>query len=178
MRNAASALVFAGLLTGCVTALPQNDPNPPAIAWQILDQQAQVSADFPATGESFAVHGHTFLVTLHADHPLGVHKISLEGSGRFQCATLPDIDSVSFLAREPLQVSIPRQEHTFKAKSNHQIELLTVSFDYSKLSCGFHDYEGTIGSLEYFATSGTMVFSGAAENHSAKASSGSLSANP
>jgi hypothetical protein len=169
-------------LVSCTSTLPKSDPNPPVISWGVMDKQLNQNTDFPATGGVFSSsQGHTFNVVLRADNPGGVQKITLDGSGRFMCATVPDSSGQSFTAPNSLAVSIPHQETTFTPDANNQIQthaFLLYSLDYFKLSCGFHHFGNTPANLEYFAFSGTMLFSGSAQNYFAKVGSGTLSANP
>jgi hypothetical protein len=170
-------------LAGCQNTLPTSDPNAPKITWAVYDKEAGATQVFnDATGDHFSVSGgHTYWVTIQADNiPGGVHKLTVDASGLFTCATQPDSNGVSFTAPDKLNVLLPHQEQTYWPDSNNTVqthEFLMNDFNLNGggLSCGFHHFGGTPGNLEYFATQGSMNFTGTSANYYNVSSQGSFS---
>lgn len=171
--------MFAGvLLTGCQTTLPTSDPNAPVISWAVYDKQDRTTHSFPATGGRFTVvDSHTYFVTVRADNPGGVHKLTEDGSGTFKCVTMPDKNGSYWTDPDLVNLSVPHQEETYFPDSNNQVEthiILNGDFDYYHISCGFHNYGNTPGNLEYFVSQGMMNFTASASNYFGVSSQGSF----
>jgi hypothetical protein len=141
----------------------------PKMSWGVLDLVTHEETEFAANGGHFiSVRGHSYLVVVRAEDSGGVQKMTLDGSGRFECETNPDLAGQTYPAPEHLPASILRQEFIDNGTSPILHNLIALMpngllFDYYSLSCGFH-YYGTSGNLEYFAVSGLMTFSAISVN--------------
>jgi hypothetical protein len=141
------------------------------MSWGVLDFGTNEGLQFDASGGHFtSLPGHRYLVTARVVDATGIQKITLDGSGRFRCATDPNSNGTSFEASLPQPASIPHQEFANSGAAPTLQDLIVVmkpdigAFDYFKLSCGFHNFNGTPGNMEYFAFSGPMTFSATATN--------------
>jgi len=155
------------------------------MSWGIFDFNTHEPTDFDANSGHFqSLAGHRYLVVVRAQDDRGVQKMTLEGSGNFQCATNPDEHGVEFQAPHPLPASILHHEFNNSGVAPTLQELVVImnpdigAFEYDKLSCGFHHFGGTPGELEYFAFDGLMTFSATSENTLGFTSSASLTTSP
>ena len=155
------------------------------MSWAVLDLVTNAVAEFDAAGGHFtSVPGHRYIIFVRVADIKGVQKITLDGSGMFRCATEPDNNGVSYEAALPLRASIPHQEfgNTGVAPTLHALVVVMQpdigAFEYSKLSAGFHHFNGTPKSLEYFAFSGVMTFSATAANSLGDRIKSSLTTSP
>lgn len=154
------------------------DPNKPVphvetldVSWAVVDVGTQEVLEFPAEGRHFrSLPGHRYLVFVRATDVHGVQRLTLDGAGMFRCATDVDRDGVYHEAVLPLPASIPHVEFVYPgiAQTLHSLVVIMKpdigAFDYFRLSAGFHHFNGTSESLEYFAFSGLMTFSATAVN--------------
>jgi hypothetical protein len=141
------------------------------MSWAVLDLTTSEVEQFDADGGHFrSLPGHRYLVIIRVADVTGVQRITLDGSGMFRCATDPDGSGISFESTLPLPASIPHQEFGNTGVAPTLQDLIVVmkpdigAFDYFKLSAGFHHFNGTPKSLEYFVFSGTMTFSATGAN--------------
>jgi hypothetical protein len=155
------------------------------MSWAVLDLATSAVTEFDAAGGHFkSVPGHRYIVFIRVADVKGVQRITLDGSGMFRCATDPDSNGVSYEAALPLRVSIPHQEFGNTGTAPTLQDLIVVmqpdigAFDYSKLSAGFHHFNGTPKTLEYFAFSGVMTFLATAANSLGHRMESSLTTSP
>jgi hypothetical protein len=141
------------------------------LSWAVVDVGSSEATEFAADGGHFTSRpGNRYLVILRAADTQGVQSIALDGSGVFRCATEPDKKGIFHEASLPLPASIPHQSFVNTGTAPTLQDLVVVMkpdigvFDYFKLSGGFHHFQGTSQSLEYFAFSGLMTFSATATN--------------
>jgi hypothetical protein len=141
------------------------------MSWAVFDLGTSEVTAFDMNGGHFtSLPGRRYLVILRTADESGVQRITLDGSGSFRCGTDPDRNGISYEAALPLPASIPHLEFGNTGKAPTAQDLVVVmkpdigAFDYFKLSCGFHHFNGTPHNLEYFAFSGLMTFSATAAN--------------
>ena len=131
----------------------------PTMSWGVYDFTTLTAENFPSSGGHFSsVRGHRYLVTLRVDDAIGVHNITLDGSGMFEAWTEPDYSTPGSnggtqKAPELLPASIPHQEFNSHGAAPRVQDLIVVMqpdigvWEYDLLSCGFHPW-GTTGSHE------------------------------
>ncbi|MEA2327745.1 MAG: hypothetical protein QOE68_2704 [Thermoanaerobaculia bacterium] len=141
------------------------------MSWAVFDLGTSEVTEFDNDGGHFtSLPGHRYLVILRTADVSGLQRITLDGSGNFRCATDVDRNGISYEAALPLPASIPHLEFGNTGKARTAQDLFVVmkpdigAFDYFKLSCGFHHFNGTPHNLEYFAFSGLMTFSATGAN--------------
>lgn len=165
-----------------------NTPLPPLVtiemSWGVLDLETNVTTQFDADGGHFqSLDGHRYLVFIRVAATKGVQRITLDGSGRFGCATVPDGKGESFQAPNSLPASVQHQEFVASGAPPTLQDLVVVmnpdigAFDYFELSGGFHQFN-TPNSLEYFAFEGLMTFSATAANAGGDQGVASLTTSP
>jgi hypothetical protein len=142
-----------------------------AVSWAVVDVGTSEVTEFAAEGGHFkSLPGHRYLVVVRTSDVHGVQGIGLDGSGMFHCSTDPDRDGVYHEAVLPLPVSIKHGAFVNTGVAPRLQSLVVImkpdigAFDYFRLSAGFHHFNGTPASLEYFAFAGLMTFSAAATN--------------
>jgi hypothetical protein len=151
------------------------------MSWGVLDFGTNEGSQFDASGGHFpSLPGHRYLVTARVADATGVQKITLDGSGIFQCSTDQDIHGEFSQSEFPLPGSVPHQEFVNAGVApNSQALIVTMkpdigAFDYFKLVCGFKHIDGTSENMPYFAHSGLMTFSATATNTRGDRLTGSL----
>jgi hypothetical protein len=151
------------------------------MSWAVFDFVTCDVAEFDAEGGHFtSLPGHRYLVIVRVADIRGIQRITLDGSGMFRCGTEPDKNGVSYEPVLPLPASIPHQEFGNTGVAPTLQDLIVMmkpdigAFDYFKLSCGFHHFNGTPQNLEYFAFSGLMTFSATCANSHGDSLAGSL----
>lgn len=120
---------------------------------------------FDAVGGHFpSSAGGRYLVTVQAADPSGVERMTLDGSGMFDASSEPDEKGNESIPTLRMRASIPHQEWVNSGTAPTSHPLIVVmnpdigAWDYSELSCGYHDLNGDTGKVEYFATGGVMTF--------------------
>jgi hypothetical protein len=154
------------------------------LSWGVFDLNTHETQVFDAAGGHFvSTTGHRFLVFCRASDPLGVRELNLDGSGIFEAATKPDKRGIFHTAVNRLPASIAHG-HTSGEDSKTLIAVAAVmnpdigAFDYSELSCGWHHYNYTSSSLEYFAINGLFTFTAAGTNSRGQHETASLTTSP
>jgi hypothetical protein len=156
----------------------------PSMSWGVYDFTTLSAQNFPSTGGHFTSEpGHRYFVTLRVEDAIGIHQISLDGSGKFEAWTDPDANGTTLKAPEVLPASIPHQEFNMRGSAPHLQDLIVVmqpdigAWEYDRLSCGTHPW-GSTGPTEYFAVSGLMTFVGTSSNEIGRDSTASLTTSP
>jgi hypothetical protein len=85
-RALAVVCLMSLLLGGCVqtVSMPTSDSTPPTLKWSVFDEAAQTMID-PVNGQVQAQAGRTYLVTLNAQDPEGLHRVMLASTQEWDC---------------------------------------------------------------------------------------------
>jgi hypothetical protein len=157
----------------------------PSMSWGVYDFTTLTAISFSADGGHFtSVPGRRYLVTLRVEDTLGIEKVTLDGSGKFEAWTDDDPakQTGTHKAPELLPASIQHQEFDNRGMAPQLQSLIVImnpdigAWEYDRLSCGVHAWSGV--QEEYFAVSGLMTFSGTSSNVVGRSSSASLTTSP
>lgn len=130
--------------------------------WGIEDRTTEVTTHVP-DGGSFAIQpGDTYQVVFDVMDPVGVKSMSVSAGGMFTCITRPDQNDTIWTAPDPLPAGLAPTQYTLPSSSTQAFLISNnyQSFTYDQIDCGIHAYQGPPGPEDYFATSGTLQFTG------------------
>lgn len=143
-RALAAMSLLAMLLGGCAqtVTMPTSDSSPPTLTWSVFDETAQNMTN-PAPSPFQAQSGHTYLVTLNAQDPQGLHRISLASSQSWDCTNGTVTSHSSPLLGPP-------QTQVYNPDSHNQVPTggaLNKEITFSPNPCdpGFHLANGVWG---------------------------------
>jgi hypothetical protein len=85
-----TVLAIVATMTSCERVTkPTSDSTPPKLRWKIENQTTGATIDITGSASYAPKPGNTFRVTLIADDPEGIHKITLKGHFLYECR-IPD----------------------------------------------------------------------------------------
>jgi hypothetical protein len=148
--------------------------------WGVLDNTTNVETNVAGGGSITVNPDDTLYVTLRVQDPTGIKSMSVSADGMFSCSTRPDQNDVFWTAPDPLPAGLASTAYTLPSSATQSFVISNNNnaFAYRQLDCGIHRYQGPPGPEDYFATGGTLQFSGTETDVNGAQTTATLDLNP